>query len=94
MARHSFRERDSDFGQAMFKLRRKHWPDAARSAFPSRRDAGCPGFRGARSLPDRAAATRKHGLGEVLPGLVFTAIEYAQQEKEEVEEIQVERKRA
>jgi len=53
-----------------------------------------PGFCGDRSLPDREAATSENELGEVLPELVFTSTEYAQQEEEEVEEIQVERERA
>ncbi len=35
-------------------------------------------------LPDREAATLKNWLGEVLPGLVFTSTEEAQQEKKEV----------
>ena len=44
-------------------------------------------------LPDREAATLEHWLGERVPGLVLTSTEYAQQEQEEVEEIQVERER-
>jgi hypothetical protein len=54
----------------------------------------CPAFAEIRSLPDREAATSENELGEVLPELVFTSTEYAQQEEEEVEEIQVERERA
>jgi hypothetical protein len=49
-----------------------------------------PGFCGDRSLPDREAATSENELGEGVPELVFTSTEYAQQEEEEVEEIQVE----
>ena len=45
-------------------------------------------------LPDREAATLENWLVEVLPVLVLTSTEYAQQEEEEVEEIQVERERA
>ena len=44
MPRHSSCERDYAFGQAMFKLQFKLWLYAARSAFPSRQDAGWPGF--------------------------------------------------
>ena len=45
-------------------------------------------------LPDREAATLENWLVEVLPVLVLTSTEYAQQEEEEVEEIKVERERA
>ena len=91
MPMHSYRERDHAFGQAMFKLQLEHWLYFDRSAFLSRRDAGCPGFHRDRSLPDREATTSGYGLVEVLPGLVFTLTEYAQQEEEEVEKIQVQR---
>ena len=94
MPRHSYCERDSAFGQAMIKLQLKLWLYAARSAFPLRQDACLSGFRGDRSRPDREAATSENGLVEVLPVLVFTSTEYAQQEEEEVKEIQVERERA
>jgi hypothetical protein len=45
-------------------------------------------------LPDREATTLENWLGEVLPVLVLTSTEEAQQEEEEVEEIKVERERA
>jgi hypothetical protein len=44
-------------------------------------------------LPAREAVNLEHWMGEVLPVLVLTSTEYAQQEQEEVEEIKVERER-